>query len=679
MTSNRANVRRFRPQSSGGAGEGLCARMRGALRLLLLAVLLVGGGRAAAQINTDHVMLMGRNALYYEDYVLSIQRFNMVINSKPFLAEPYFYRGLAKYYLEDYSGAEQDITRAIERNPYLENFYELRGLCRVNLNRFDSAETDYRKATEIDPMNVGCWHNMVLCQMELEHFDQADSSLNLMLRQWPKRPENCLLKAQVAFARSDTAQAVDWLDRTLAIDEFDGQAWGMKGQLSLSRGQYDDAEQQLDKAILQLPRNAHLYIDRALARYNKDNLRGAMSDYDAALELEPGNYLGHFNRALLLAQVAEDNRAIEDFNFVLEQEPDNTIALYNRALLLDRTGDYKGALRDITTVLNDYPEFWTGYQMRADIRRKVGDVYGAERDEFAVMKANLEKRTGTYKPKKRATRKREEEDPSKYDRLVVDDSQNADQHSYLSEYRGRVQRRHTELQPMPAYVLSYYKKEEQVGNFTAYHSMLDRLNGKLPSRLLLTNHEGAASEQNLDIHFGNIKVLTRRISRGVRPAESHMQRAVDYYHVRDFEAAILDLDSVILLSPDLPEAYFLRAQCRYGQTLAGSYDDTSGEQNRTMALGQVRRDLEQVVRLAPDMAYAYYNLGNVQFLEGNYLQARLAYDEAIKHAPQFPDAYYNRGVTCLMLGLIDRGIADLSQAGELGLYSAYSLIKQYSK
>ena len=35
-----------------------------------------------AQINTDRMMLMGRNALYYEDYVLSIRRFNMVISAK---------------------------------------------------------------------------------------------------------------------------------------------------------------------------------------------------------------------------------------------------------------------------------------------------------------------------------------------------------------------------------------------------------------------------------------------------------------------------------------------------------------------------------------------------------------------------------------------------------------------
>lgn len=657
---------------------------KGWQRLSLSVVLWLAGVCAFAQINTDYVMMMGRNALYYEDYVLSIQRFNMVINSKPFLSEPYYYRGLAKFYLEDYVGAEQDLNKAVERNPYLEYYYELRGLCRVNQNKLDAAEQDYRKVTELNPMSEGSWHNMALCQIEQDRYDRADSTLNQMIRQWPHRTENFLMKSQVSFARSDTTQALDWLDRILEEDSYNGQAWAMKGQVSLSRGQYKQAEQQLNKAIVQMPRNAGLFVNRALARYQMDDLRGTMTDYDVALEIEPGNYLAHFNRGLLRAQVGEDNLAIQDFNFVLEQEPGNTIALYNRALLLDKTGDFKGALRDISTVLKDYPEFWLGYQMRAAIRRKVGDVYGAERDEFAVLKANMQKQTGMYRPKTRATRKKEEVDPRKYDRLVVEDTPSAgEQPQYVSEYRGRVQERSVALTPMPVYVFSYYDKGASVGSFIAYHPILDVLNGKLPSRLHLTNREGTASEQNLERHFANIRVLTNRIARGSRVDDSRLQRAVEYYHVRDFESAMADLDTLIQSKPENPGFFFLRAQCRLGQTLAGRQnfgeDKQRGGDTDVMALRLVRRDLEQTVRLAPDMAYAYYDLGSVLFMEGSYQQAEAAYTDALKHLSRFPDAYYNRGVTYLMMGQTDKGIADLSQAGELGLYSAYSLIKQYSK
>ena len=69
-----------------------------------------------AQINTERVMTIARNALYFEDYVLSIQYFNQVINAKPYLFEPYFFRGLAKINLDDYQGAEADCDEAIRRN-----------------------------------------------------------------------------------------------------------------------------------------------------------------------------------------------------------------------------------------------------------------------------------------------------------------------------------------------------------------------------------------------------------------------------------------------------------------------------------------------------------------------------------------------------------------------------------
>jgi hypothetical protein len=88
------------------------------LRFFILLFFFAAALTSRAQINTDRVIQMGRTAIYYEDYVLAIQRFNLVIGSKNWLPEPYFYRGLAKFYLEDYKGAERDCSEAISRNAY---------------------------------------------------------------------------------------------------------------------------------------------------------------------------------------------------------------------------------------------------------------------------------------------------------------------------------------------------------------------------------------------------------------------------------------------------------------------------------------------------------------------------------------------------------------------------------
>lgn len=92
---------------------------------------------AMAQINTEQVMRIGQNALYFEDYMLSIQYFNLVVQAKPEQAKPYFFRAIAKFNLEDFRGAEEDATMAIERNPFLNDVYEVRGVARQNLGKYN--------------------------------------------------------------------------------------------------------------------------------------------------------------------------------------------------------------------------------------------------------------------------------------------------------------------------------------------------------------------------------------------------------------------------------------------------------------------------------------------------------------------------------------------------------------
>ena len=82
---------------------------------------------AHAQLNTDRITAIGRNALYFDDYVLSIQYFNQVIKLKPYLSEPYLLRAIAKIQLGDYIGAEMDCNAAINRNPFQPGAYYTRG------------------------------------------------------------------------------------------------------------------------------------------------------------------------------------------------------------------------------------------------------------------------------------------------------------------------------------------------------------------------------------------------------------------------------------------------------------------------------------------------------------------------------------------------------------------------
>lgn len=643
---------------------------------------------ASAQINTDRMMLMGRNALYYEDYVLSIQRFNMVIAAKPYLPEPYFFRALAKFYLEDYTGAEEDCGAAIDRNPFLPDNYELRGLCRIHLEHFADAIADYGKLLEIEPQNESALHNMALCHVQLKEYAQAMDCVERMLRLNPQKASLYTLKAQVSFEQKDTVAAMGSIDRALEIDPYDGQAWNMRAAVYASRGEYKLAEEAMDNTIRQFPREAGHYINRALARYHQRNLRGAMEDYDTALELDSTNYIGHFNRGLLRAQVGDDNRAIEDFNFVLKLEPDNMIALFNRALMLNNTGDLQGAIRDIDAVIKEFPTFWTGYQFRAEVRRKLGDTKGAEMDEFKVLKAQMDKRYGGKQDQStKRTRKVSDRSMEDYNKLVEADTQESEVPQYESAYRGKVQNRRTELVPEPATVLSYYTGREEYRR-ELYNKEIERLNrsGVLPSRLVLTHDEVALDEARVQQHFSSIQKLTDKIEAQPDNAWLRFARALDEYLVQDFEKALADADEAIGLDSTNLLAYYVRAQVRMKKveaeavtaagTQAAGTDKWAFDASRAECQAALD-DYDRVLARDPGFACCYYNKGNVYFRLKAWPEALEAYTQAIRLHPDYAEAYYNRGVVRLLSGDYAAAIPDLSRAGELGLYKAYNLIKRY--
>lgn len=491
-------------------------------------------------------------------------------------------------------------------------------------------------------------------------------------------------------------------NKALELDKYDPDAWAARAIVKLQQAKYAEAEADFNRAIPLSAKNAGNYINRALARFHQNNLRGAMSDYDLALDIDPNNFIGHYNRGLLRAQVGDDNRAIEDFDFVIKMEPDNMMAVFNRGLLRAQTGDYRGAIQDYTTVINQYPNFLAGYYQRSEARRKIGDKKGAEQDEFKVMKAQIDKQNGVTnkdvaqnKDKENdeeggeKTRKKSDKNMNNYRKIVIADDSEAEQR-YTSDYRGRVQDKNVNITLEPMFALTYYERMSDVKRSVNFHKYIEDLNrtGILPKRLRITNMEAPLTEEQVKVHFALIDTHTSAIVEDDKNASKRFARAIDFYLVQDFSSAVSDLTQTILLDGDFFPAYFMRALIRCKQLeyqkaeQAVETDVVPGDNKRkeitAVDYEVVRKDLDKVINLAPDFVYAYYNRANVSAMLKDYRAAIIDYDKAIELNPDFADAYFNRGLTHIFLGNNKLGISDLSKAGELGIVSAYNVIKRFT-
>ena len=154
-------------------------------RFLLVLIFGAAACLAKGQVNVDQVIRIGQNTMWLEDYVLSIQYFNQAIAAKPYLAQPYFLRAVAKLNLDDLRGAEADATKALDRNPYLTDAWEVRGVARQNLGLNAEAAADYDHALENTPNSRALLYIKAMAQTELKEYQAADSTFGRLLRYHP--------------------------------------------------------------------------------------------------------------------------------------------------------------------------------------------------------------------------------------------------------------------------------------------------------------------------------------------------------------------------------------------------------------------------------------------------------------------------------------------------------------
>ncbi len=687
-------------------------------RRLVLLAMLVAAMSVHGQINTEQVVNIGRNALYFEDYILAIQYFNQAIKAKPFLAEPYFYRSVAKVSLEDYRGAEQDAGMAIERNPFIVDAYQVRGVSRQNLGDYAGAVEDYEAGLKLMPEDKNLLINRAVCLSALKRYDEADQAFERLLQIDRRNDRAYIGLAQMNLARKDTTTALENLNRGIALSKKNATAYVMRAEIATrTRHDFESALADMDSAITLEPHYAGYFINRAYMKYNLDDYFGAMADYDYAIGLDPASQEAHFNRGLLRAEVGDNNKAISDFSFVLKNNPSNFMALYNRALLHMRTGQFRNAVNDFTAILKKYPNFEAGYMARGEAKRRMGDNKGSEADmekAMAIFRRNkthvstfnpaeIEATAAIKKAEQRALDGTEEPETAeeimnRFNTLLTVSESEPVKPEYANRQRGHIQNDNVEVEPMPMFTLSYYDKDNRLNGKTHYVREIADVNESrlLTGNLSLVGGESQLGEEEIQTSFANIEYINGMLSHSQARSIDYFARGLDYLMVKNPDAALADADAAIALNPQFMLAYLLRADAHYMQYRMAQAQDASSSsiqeeapdaQSHAMlsqrqdvtTLDLMMKDLEEAIKLSPKNVYAHFNKGNVYMMQGDYTSAISCYNTAIELKPDLAEAYYNRGLMYLRMGNKNMGVADLSRAGELGVLPSYNILKRMTR
>lgn len=668
---------------------------------MIIFVVLCALPGAVAQLNTDRLMSVGRNALYFEDFVLSIQYFNQVIRVKPQLTDPYFFRGIAKIQLEDYVGAETDLNVVIERNPFIPMAYYARGFALSHLGRWDEAATDFTMALQYSPDNVVYMVNRIEAfRMGRRYFD-ALTDIDLLLRHYPSSVDFHFEKGIIQLESADTVGALGTFARVTELDSVNSDAWSAYATVAMMMGDDSVAAAGFERAVDLGSQSLSTYINSGILNYRGRRYRDALQDYDRAVAIDSTSFEALFNRALLRTEVGDYNGAVVDLNRIVRLHPDMYEAVYQRAIVNGIIGEDDAAIDDYTMLIGRYPEFVPALYARADIYDRMGrekDAF-ADRDRAYMLRMEYEsgKRTGgdTVSVDARVS---DIDSRRSIDAIVqlFDTDPDSRAEEGVTGARGAVQNRDVSLEEEPNVMLTYYRQQADNLPIAPYNpKLLQEVNGAGGyATLYLVAREVRLSSSMINHHFEAVNRMSERIAREGDCAQCYFLRGIDYAIVQDFANAIDDFTKSILLDGDNAMAYFCRANIRYKQLVAESDDmlETDvkgtggampagvsalpGAKGYSGAYEMIMRDYDYTIALAPDFAFAWYNRANLLTMQRDYEAAVDNYTRAVDIEPRLAEAYFNRGLTYILMAEYERAIRDLSKAGELGIYRAYGIIKR---
>ena len=394
------------------------------------------------------------------------------------------------------------------------------------------------------------------------------------------------------------------------------------GHDKFRRGDLRGAIADFDRAIELKPDYAEAYFLQGVAKVMLGDHDGAIADYDQAIELNPNYAEACFSRGVAKFVQRDYRGAIADFDRGIELKPDYVVAYYNRGGAKSALGDEQGAKEDYDRAIELDPDNTVAYTLRGGAKSALGDHDGAIADCDRAIELTPD-----------------------YAYAYIS---RGDAKSELSDYDGAIADYSRAIELKPDYADAYtnrgnakYELENYKGTIADY------------SRAIELNPDGANTYYNRGVTKSKLGDLRGAIADYDWAIEINPDHANAYYNrgnakrdLGDYDGAIADYIRVIEIKPDNADAYYSR-----GNTKGGL-----GDYRGAIA------DYDRVIELKHDYAEAYNNRGNAKFGLGDHHGAVADYDRAIELNADYADAYNNRGNAKFALGDHDGAIADYDQA-----------------
>ena len=412
---------------------------------------------------------------------------------------------------------------AIILDPSKAEYYYERALAKdQDLGDYDGAMADYISAMELDSQNADFY---------TENASKAISTK--ILRQEEAQKYADMFDFNISEGKYE--EALENMNKAIELDSYNSNYYYLRGNLEFNLEDLKGAFADINRAVELNPDIAKYYMARGAVKLMLNNFMGAFEDVNKAIELDENNSVYYVSRANIKLILKSYNSALSDYNKAIKLDPENPSYYILRADFKYHFGDYEGSLKDYNTAIMLDPENPEYYILRAPIKQGFGDIEGCLADYDKAISLDPE------------------EDYFYNIRAITKES--------MEDYEGAIEDFNMAISLNPENPDYYYSRALAISDRDGEDASLDDYDNAIDLDPL-----------NPVYHYG---------------------RGLAFQDKGDYEAAMEDFNNAIALNEKEPEFYFSRA------LLNTEYDFYK----------EALPDMDKAIELDPNNAEYYYERG----------------------------------------------------------------------
>lgn len=284
----------------------------------------------------------------------------------------FFYKGEELISRGNYADAIPILNTLLNVDSTIHEAWFLRGVARYYQNDLVGAGNDFSKCLNINPLFSQAYQYYAMVLQQLGKSVESIECIQKAIELRPASAQYLFTYGVILFQQEQYHDALYAFNQVLKIDDRIPDAWVNRGTTRLMLSDSSGALTDYTAAINLNPFNANPYLRRGALYAQQSNYPLALQDLNQAIGIDSTLTQAYFTRALVFYYQKHYSQALSDLNKVLQLEHRNTLALFNRAIISYEVGNPESAIDDLTRLSSIIPTNVLVHYYLASIRYELG-------------------------------------------------------------------------------------------------------------------------------------------------------------------------------------------------------------------------------------------------------------------------------------------------------------------